>query len=62
MLLLGVSGIQVVPATIRKIANMKKYLAGNNYGRIEIEVDRNVSCENAGKMREAGADIFVAGT
>ena len=28
----------------------------------EIEVDGNVSFENAKKMRAAGADIFVAGT
>ena len=27
-----------------------------------IEVDGNVSFENAVKMREAGADIFVCGT
>ena len=30
--------------------------------KIEIEVDGNVSFENAKKMAEAGADIFVAGT
>ena len=28
----------------------------------KIEVDGNVSFENARKMRAAGADIFVAGT
>lgn len=58
----GFAGQKLVPATIRKIANMKKYLVGNGYGHIEIEVDGNVSYENARKMREAGADIFVAGT
>jgi ribulose-phosphate 3-epimerase len=29
---------------------------------VEIEVDGNVTLENAVKMRKAGADIFVAGT
>lgn len=58
----GFAGQKLVPATIRKIAHMKKYLAENGYGHIEIEVDGNVSYENAKKMREAGADIFVAGT
>ena len=29
---------------------------------VMIEVDGNVSFENAVKMRNAGADIFVAGT
>ncbi|MGE5558443.1 MAG: ribulose-phosphate 3-epimerase [Bacillota bacterium] len=58
----GFAGQKLVPATLRKIANLKKYLAVNKYGRVEIEVDGNVSYENAVKMRRAGADIFVAGT
>lgn len=58
----GFAGQKLVPATLRKISHMKKYLAENGYEHIEIEVDGNVSCENARKMREAGADIFVAGT
>lgn len=58
----GFAGQKLVPATLRKISNMRKYLEENGYGHIEIEVDGNVSCENARKMREAGADIFVAGT
>lgn len=58
----GFSGQKLVPATIRKIANLKKYLVENGYGNIQIEVDGNVSYENAPKMRGAGADIFVAGT
>ena len=58
----GFAGQKLVPATLKKIAHMKKYLIENGYGQIEIEVDGNVSCENAKKMREAGADIFVAGT
>ncbi len=52
----------LVPATLKKISNMKKYLEENCYGHILIEVDGNVSCENARLMRSAGADIFVAGT
>ena len=32
------------------------------YPQILIEVDGNVSFENAVKMQEAGADIYVAGT
>lgn len=58
----GFAGQKLVPATLKKIANMKKYLEENGYGQIEIEVDGNVSYENAKKMREVGADIFVAGT
>jgi len=58
----GFAGQKLVPATLKKITNLKKYLTENGYGHIEIEVDGNVSYENARKMREAGADIFVAGT
>jgi len=58
----GFAGQKLVPATIKKIAGLKKYLMDNGYDTIEIEVDGNVSYENAKRMREAGADIFVAGT
>lgn len=58
----GFAGQKLVPATIKKIAKMKKYLFDQGYGNIEIEVDGNVSFENAKKMREAGADIFVVGS
>lgn len=58
----GFAGQKLVPATIKKIKRLKEYLAQNDYSHIEIEVDGNVSFENAKKMREAGADIFVAGT
>lgn len=58
----GFAGQKLVPATLKKITNMRMYLNQNGYEHIEIEVDGNVSFENARKMREAGADIFVAGT
>jgi len=41
---------------------IKKFLIDSGYANIEIEVDGNISCENAKKMRAVGADIFVAGT
>ena len=34
----------------------------NGYENVEIECDGNVSFENAKKMSDAGANIFVAGT
>ncbi|QHW31065.1 ribulose-phosphate 3-epimerase [Paenibacillus rhizovicinus] len=58
----GFAGQKLVPATLRKIANMKRHLAEMGYGGVEIEVDGNISYENAVKMQAAGADIFVAGT
>lgn len=58
----GFAGQKLIPATIKKIARLKEYLTEKCYNDIKIEVDGNVSFDNAIKMREAGADIFVAGT
>jgi len=58
----GFAGQKLVPATLDKIKRLRQYLDEKGYGNIEIEVDGNVSFENAKKMRLAGADIFVAGT
>lgn len=58
----GFAGQKLVPATLKKITSLRKYLDENGYENVEIEVDGNVSFENAKKMRAAGADIFVAGT
>ena len=58
----GFSGQTLVKSTLKKIECLRKYLDENDYGNIEIEVDGNVSFENAKRMSEAGANIFVAGT
>ena len=58
----GFAGQKLIPATLDKIRRLRKYLDENDYGHVEIECDGNVSFENAKKMREAGANIFVAGT
>ncbi|MBE6702012.1 MAG: ribulose-phosphate 3-epimerase [Ruminococcaceae bacterium] len=58
----GFAGQKLVPTTLDKIRRLRKYLDENGYGNVEIECDGNVSFENAKKMREAGANIFVAGT
>jgi len=58
----GFAGQKLVPASFKKIMRMKKFLIDSGYAKIEIEVDGNISCENAKKMRAIGADIFVAGT
>lgn len=43
------------------MSTMLDYIKGG-YEHIEIEVDGNVSFENAKLMSESGANIFVAGT
>jgi len=58
----GFAGQKLIDATLKKISDLRGWLDAAGYGRVGIEVDGNVSFTNAKKMREAGADIFVAGS
>lgn len=58
----GFAGQKMVPGTLEKIAACRQWLDSLHRKDAFIEVDGNVSPENAEKMRSAGADIFVAGT
>lgn len=57
----GYAGQKLVPAALQKIGETREYLKGRG-SKALIEVDGNVSVENAVKMRALGADIFVAGS
>jgi ribulose-phosphate 3-epimerase len=59
---LGFAGQTLIPQCVNKIRRLREFLDASGYSQIQIEVDGNVSFENAKIMREAGADIFVAGT
>lgn len=58
----GFAGQSLVTSTLNKIRKLRKYLDETGHVNTEIEVDGNVSFENAKLMNEAGANIFVAGT
>ena len=58
----GFAGQKLVKSTLKKIKSLREILDRNGYNHIEIEVDGNVSFENAKLMNDAGANIFVAGT
>jgi len=58
----GFAGQKLVESTLKKIRTLRDRLDQSGYAHIEIEVDGNVSFENAKRMNEAGANIFVAGT
>jgi len=58
----GYAGQKLVPQTLEKIRRLRALLDERGFEKTEIEVDGNVTLENAVKMRKAGADIFVAGT
>ena len=58
----GFAGQKMIPHSIDKIAAARRFLDSHGKQNVEIEVDGNVSLENAIRMRSAGADIFVLGT
>lgn len=58
----GFAGQKMVASCLTKISDLRNYLDIRGYSDLEIEVDGNVSFENAVKMKKSGANIFVAGT
>ena len=58
----GYAGQKMTPASIRKIADCRKFLDERGYENLPIQVDGNVSFENIPPMVAAGAANLVAGT
>ena len=58
----GFAGQKLTPGAMEKIQRARAFLDENGRPDAEIQVDGNVSIPNAIRMKEAGANIFVAGT
>ena len=58
----GFAGQELVPATIRKLGDIRKLIDDAGYTQIELEVDGNVSFQNIPVMIAAGATMLVGGT
>ena len=58
----GFAGQKIVPSTIKKAEKIAKLLKNSGHEDIIIEVDGNITLENAFKLRQMGASIFVAGS
>ena len=58
----GFAGQKMVEHSLKKIAHLRKLLDNNGKQDVIIEVDGNVSPENAVLMKNAGADMFVLGS
>ena len=58
----GYAGQKLVASTLKKIERLRKTLAESGHADMPIEVDGNVSFENAVKMHDTGADIYVCGS
>ena len=57
----GKGGQKLIECTIDKIAELKKYIEENNID-IDIEADGGINTDNVEKVKQAGANIIVAGT
>ncbi|MDI3548373.1 MAG: ribulose-phosphate 3-epimerase [Halanaerobiales bacterium] len=57
----GYAGQKMIPATLDKIEEVREMVEKKGL-EIDIEVDGNVSFENAVEMKKRGANVFVAGT
>ena len=58
----GFAGQKIVPSTMRKAQKVAELLKREGKDNIIIEVDGNITPENASKLRAIGASRFVAGT
>ncbi len=57
----GLGGQKLIPETLEKVKKLKEYIEKNNID-IDIEVDGGINDETIEKAKNAGANIFVAGT
>lgn len=58
----GFAGQKIVPSTIKKAEKVVKLLKEANREDIIVEVDGNITPDNARLLRGIGASMFVAGT
>lgn len=56
----GKGGQKLIPETINKVKQLKEYTEKNSID-IDIEVDGGINLENKEELKQAGANILVAG-
>ena len=57
----GKGGQTLLTEMVTKITTLKKYVDNNNY-EVDIEADGGINLQTASAVKEAGANILVAGT
>lgn len=57
----GKGGQELIPKTIEKVRVLKNYLDKNDV-EVDIEVDGGINVDNADILKEAGANVLVAGS
>lgn len=58
----GAAGQRLIPAMLRKIADVRRMLDQSGHADVDVQVDGNVSFTHISAMVEAGATMLVGGT
>lgn len=58
----GYGGQKFIPEVLDKLKKAREYALSIGKGDMDIEVDGGVTLDNCAKIREAGANVLVAGT
>ena len=58
----GFAGKRMVPDAMNKVSDLVTHLEEKGYDYLDVEVDGNITIENAGKLYHIGAETFVAGS
>lgn len=58
----GFGGQSFIESSLEKVSSLRKELDKRGLDNVELEVDGGIKIENIGRVREAGADVFVAGS
>lgn len=58
----GFGGQKFIPSSLRKIKELRTIMEQRGLNHIELEVDGGVTMNNVEEIRDAGANVFVAGS
>lgn len=58
----GFGGQSFIPSSIRKVQELRKMADERGLRNLDIEVDGGVTVDNVEQIKDAGANIFVAGS
>jgi len=58
----GFGGQSFIESSLKKVSSLRNELDKRGLDNVELEVDGGIKIENIGRVREAGADVFVAGS
>lgn len=58
----GYGGQKFIPSTLENVKKLRGYAASINKSGLDIEIDGGVTAGNAATIREAGANVLVAGS